>query len=302
MNKHVLITGATGMIGKKLITVLLEKGYKVSILSRKPVAIKNVTVFLWDVYHGKIDPECLNGVDTIIHLAGEGIASEKWTEERKKKIIDSRVCSAQLLYQLIKEQKAPVKSFLSASAVGYYGDCGDEILTESSDNGYGFLAESCKEWEAAVDQGKSLSLRIVKLRVGVVLAKEGGALKSMDKPIRFFVGAGLGTGKQWIPWVHLDDIISMFLHALENSLMTGAYNACAPYPVTNQTLTKSIAKKLHRPVWPFNVPESVLKLILGELSAVVLVSTNTSAQKLLDTGYKFKYIQLDDALTDIYQS
>lgn len=302
MNKHVLITGATGMIGQKLIRILLDKGHKVAILSRKKVTIKDVKVYLWDVGESKIDANCLSGVDTIIHLAGENIASEKWTEARKKKIIDSRVLSAQLLYKTIKKQKVAVKNFISAAAVGYYGDAGDELLTEDSPNGTGFLARCCREWETAADEGLAMGIRVVKWRIGFILARNEGALKAMDQPIRYFAGAGLGSGKQWVPWVHIDDILQMFSQSVENQSYSGAYNACAPYPASNLALTKAIAKQLHRPVWPINVPEFVLKIILGELSEVVLISNNASPKKLLDTGFKFKYPQLESALSDIYRA
>lgn len=302
MEKHILITGSTGMVGKALLKTLLKRGHRVSVLSRKPLKIKGVTVYLWDVYKEKIDKNCLNGIDTIVHLAGENIAEKKWTKERKRQIIESRTKSAALLYKTILEQPNQVKSFISASAVGYYGDCGEEILTEESDNGYGFLASCCREWENAVDKGKTLSLRIVKLRTGFVLQKNQGGLAAMEKPIRFFAGAALGNGQQWVPWIHIIDMVRIYCYAIEQNLMMGSYNACAPYPVTNKTLTKSIAKNLHRPVWPFNVPEGLLKTILGEMSIVALMSTNTSAQKLLDSGFTFNFTQLDTALKDIYHS
>ena len=295
------MTGATGMIGKKLVLALQQKGHTISILSRKPVVMENVKVFLWNVYQQQIDPDCLNGVDTIVHLAGENVAGEKWSTARKKKVIDSRVLSTKLLYQLIKEQKTEIQTFVSASAVGYYGDAGDEILTEESPAGTGFLAECCRQWEAAVDEGAALGLRIVKCRIGFVLARNEGALPALDKPIRFFVGAALGSGKQWVPWVHADDVVEAFLSAVENNQWTGPYNICAPFPLSNRSLTKAIAGQLHRPVWPVNVPEGVLKLILGEMSSVALISNNTSAQKILDTGFKFKFLQIENALTDIYQ-
>lgn len=300
MNKQILVTGATGMIGRKLIGALKQAGHGVSILSRKQKKIPGVKVFLWDIYQNKIDPSCLTGIDHIIHLAGENIAAQKWTAKRKQQIIDSRVLSTRLLYKTIKETDASISSFISASAAGYYGDCGDEILTEDSGPGFGFMAECCKQWEEAVDKGRSQGIRIVKLRLGFVLAKGEGALSSLEKPIKFFAGAALGSGKQWIPWVHIDDIIAMYIRAVENPLISGAYNACAPFPVTNATLTEAIAAKLNRPVWPFNLPEKMLKIILGEMSDVVFISTNTSAQKLLSADFKFKYTQLNDALSNIY--
>ncbi|WP_316823285.1 TIGR01777 family oxidoreductase [Pedobacter gandavensis] len=301
MDKHILITGATGMIGQRLIALLLKKGHKLSILSRKNSKIEGVKVYLWDVEKFKIDPNCLSGVDTIIHLAGENIASKRWTAARKKEIIDSRVKSAQLLYQAIKEQKAPVKTFISASAVGYYGDRGEEILTEESPNGTGFLASCCAQWEAAVDEGIELGIRVVKWRLGFILARSEGALKAMEQPIRYFLGAGLGSAKQWVPWVHVDDVVEMFRNSVENEIYSGAYNACAAQPARNLELTKAIANQLKRPVWPIHVPNFLLKMLLGELSEIVLDSTHTSPEKLLHTGFTFKYPQLRMALNHIYQ-
>jgi uncharacterized protein (TIGR01777 family) len=302
MDQHILLTGATGMLGKELIRSLLETGYQVSILSRKPAAISNVKVFLWDVDKKEIDKKCLEGVDTIIHLAGENIAKEKWTEKRKKAIIDSRVQSADLLFDTLSTETNQVKNFISAAAVGYYGNRGDEILTEESPAGKDFMAECCTLWEQAADRFSKLNLRVVKIRTGVVLSKDDGALPQMSVPVKFFVGAPLGTGKQWMPWIHHRDMTQIYLHAIKELSMQGTYNACAPFPVTNKTLTKAVAKELHRPVWPFSVPEMVMKAILGEMSAVVLNSTNTSAQKLLSTGFIFSYTRLEDALSDIYRS
>lgn len=300
MNKRILITGATGMIGRKLLHTLQQAGHELSILSRKQEQIPGVKVYIWDIYKKQIDTNCMSDVDCVIHLAGENIADEKWTAERKREIIDSRTLSTHLLYSAIEDTNTKLDCLISASATGYYGDCGDEILTENDGPGLGFLAECCKEWEEAVDKGNTQGHRIVKLRTGFVLAKGEGALAAIEKQIKFFTGAPLGSGKQWVPWVHIDDIVAMYVYALENPTLSGAYNACAPFPVTNATLTAAIAAKLHRPVWPLNVPEKMLKLILGEMSELVLMSTNTSAQKLLSADFKFKYTQLDDALADIY--
>lgn len=301
MALKILITGATGLIGKKLIPHLQALGHEVAILSRKMTTIPGVKVFLWDVYQQQIDKECLVGIDTVIHLAGEGIADKKWTNERKQQIIDSRILSAKLLYNTIKESKSPVKTFVSASAVGFYGDRGEEILTEQSDSGTGFLADCCVKWEEAANEGITLGIRVVKIRIGLILSKEDGALAAMEKPIKLFVGAPLGSGKQWMPWIHIDDIVNIFTKAAEDVEMVGAYNACAPFPVTNKLLTKSIAQKLSRPVWPFNVPTFALKALLGEMSILPLMSNNTMVKKLLNTGYKFAYVNLDDASENIYK-
>lgn len=301
MANQILITGATGMVGKKLIPALQALGHQVSILSRKKATIKGVKVYLWDVYKQTIDKKALNGIDTIIHLAGEGIGDKKWTAKRKKEIIDSRVLSGQLLYKTIKETNAPIKTFVSASAVGFYGDRGEEILSEDSNSGTGFLSECCIKWEQAADEGIALGIRVVKIRIGLILSNDGGALASMEKPIKYFVGAPLSSGKQWMPWIHLDDIVKIFTKAAQDEQMMGSYNACAPSPTTNKQFTKALANQLNRPVWPFNVPAFVLKVILGEMSILPLMSNHTKANKLLKTGYEFSYTNLDNALASIYK-
>jgi len=207
-----------------------------------------------------------------------------------------------LLYQTIAKTKAPVTTFISASAVGYYGNRGDEVLTEHSAAGTGFLADCCVAWENAVDEGITLGIRVVKVRIGLVLTLSDGALAAMEKPIRYFVGAPLGSGKQWMPWIHLDDVVKIFATAVENSELEGAYNAAAPFPVTNKYLTKSIAKEINRPVWPIHVPQFALKALLGEMSILPLMSSNTLAKKLLDTGFTYSYTNLDEALSDLYKN
>jgi uncharacterized protein (TIGR01777 family) len=299
--KHtILITGASGLIGPKLIRNLLEKGHSVSVLSRNPHKIKGVQVFKWDIDNQTIDNDSLNGVDTIIHLAGAGIADERWTKARKQLIIDSRVLSTQLLYRAIEETKAPIKTIISASAVGFYGDRADEILTESSSNGTGFLADCCRQWENAVDEGQKFGVRLVKFRIGLVLAKQGGALAKLETPVSLFLGAPLGSGKQWMPWIHVKDLLALFEKAIENPEFEGTFNACSPIPVTNFEFTKILAKTLFRPVWPIKVPKFVLKAVLGEMSQVILISNHTSSQKLINTGFKFRYAGLDEALKEIY--
>ncbi|WP_443945885.1 TIGR01777 family oxidoreductase [Pedobacter sp. AW1-32] len=300
MAKKILISGATGLVGTAIKKRLLEKGFLVNVLSRTPSNAPNT--FTWDVYKQNIDEHCVDEVDAVIHLAGEPVADKKWTNERKKQIIDSRVKSTELLLKAIATNpKNQIKSFISASAVGFYGDCVDEILTEESNKGFGFLADCCQLWEDAADQAKKLSLRVVKLRTGIVLSNDGGALPQLDKPVRLFAGAALGTGKQWTPWLHLNDMVEMYIHAIENTKMEGEYNACAPFPVTNEGLTKAIAKHLHRPFWPVKVPKKAIELLLGERAEAVLMSNNTSAQKILDAGFKFQFTHLDDALMHLYK-
>jgi uncharacterized protein (TIGR01777 family) len=295
----ILITGGTGLIGSKLTSLLLAKGYNVNHLSRRTNLVPGVDTFYWDITKGQIDERCIDGVDTIIHLAGEGVADKRWTDEQKRAITESRTDSIRLIYDLLKRNKHQVKSVISASGIGYYGDSGDQLMSENSKPGGGFLANCCVEWEAAVDEGKSLGLRITKFRTGVVLDK-GGALKKMAAPIKWYIGAPLGSGKQWIPWIHVQDVTDMYLFAIENDNVDGVYNMVAPNPVTNAQLTKAIAKQLHRPLWLPYVPAFLLKMLLGEMSAIVLGGTKVSAQKIEEAGFKFRYTDVATALNEIY--
>ena len=298
--KNILITGATGLIGSRIVRNLQLRGHVIKILTRDPTRVKNAEAFRWDIDSGQIDQKCLNGIDTIIHLAGAGIADKRWTKKRKEEIVDSRVKSSRLLFKAIEETGTKIDTIISASGAGYYGNRGDEILTEESSNGTGFLAECCKQWEDAIDEGSKFCERIIKLRIGIVLTRHGGALVELEKPVNFFAGAALGSGKQWIPWIHLYDMIAIFEKVVEDPSYNGVYNTSSPFPVTNSEFTRAMAKKLVRPVWPVNVPEFVLKSLLGEMSEVVLISDRLSAQKLLNAGFQFRYPALDNALTEIY--
>jgi len=298
-NKHVLITGGTGLIGRLVTDQLVNQGYSVSHLSRKPGNNPKIKTWLWDVYKGYIDEHCLEGVGTILHLAGENIAAERWTDKRKKAIIDSRTKSIELIYELIKSKPNQVNTIISASAIGYYSDRGDELLTEDSPPNNDFMAQCCIEWENAVDEGKKLGLRIVKFRTGVVLNKNEGALLEMSKPIKLGFGAPLGTGKQWISWIHWQDAVDMYLYAIEKINLSGVYNMAAPNPVTNKQFTKALAKRLRRPMWPINIPSFVFKLLMGEMSTIILGSTRVSADKIQKDGFTFKYPELSDALKEM---
>jgi len=297
--QHILLTGGSGAIGGHLTNRLLEKGYRVSHLSRSPGKDPRVQTFLWDVAKGEIDAKCIHGIDTVVHLAGAGIAEKRWTEKRKKELIESRAKSIGMIYSLLREKPHRVKSVISASAIGYYSDRGDELLTEDSHPSNDFLAKCCMEWELAVDKGKELGLRVAKLRTGVVLAKVG-ALGAMDKPIKLGLGSPVGSGKQWVPWIHWRDVVGIYMLTVENSALQGVYNMVAPNPVTNKQLTRAIAKLFHKPLWLPNVPPWALKLALGEMSTLVLGGTKVSAQKIQDAGYAFKFPELAGALKDIY--
>jgi uncharacterized protein len=298
-NKHILLTGGTGLIGRHLTGQLLQRGCQISHLSRSPGKDARVRTFLWDVEKGDIDERCIDGVDTIVHLAGAGIADKRWTGQRKRELIDSRAKSIGLIYKLLSCKKHQVNAVISASAIGYYSDRGDELMTEDSPPSNDFMAKCCITWENAVDIGTELGLRIVKFRTGVVLDREG-PLAKMAAPVKFFVGSPLGSGKQWMPWVHWQDVADMYLFAIENEGLTGVYNMVAPNPVTNKQLTQAIARQLHKPLWLPNVPALFLKLLLGEMSTIVLGSTKVSARKIEQAGYRFKYRDITAALTAIY--
>lgn len=298
-NKHILLTGGTGLIGSKLTQQLLDRGYKVSHLSRSAGNNPQVKTYLWDVNKGVIDEHCIDGIDIVVHLAGAGIADERWTDKRKKELIDSRTKSIGLIYDLLSAKKHKVNSIISASAIGYYSDRGDELMTETSSPSNDFMAKCCIEWEDAVDKGKRSGLRIVKFRTGIVL-DNGGALAKMAMPVKLYAGSPLGNGKQWIPWIHWQDVIDMYLYGIENTKLEGAYNMVAPNPVTNKQLTQAVARQLHKPLWLPNVPAFFLKLLLGEMSTIVLGSTKVSAQKIEDAGFNFKYTDITSALKEIY--
>lgn len=297
--RHILITGGSGLVGSHLTHQLLEKGYAVSHLSRSPGKDPRIKTFLWDVEKGKIDEHCIDGVDTIVHLAGAGIAEKRWTEKRKRELIDSRAKSIQLVYGLLRSKPHRVNSIISASAIGYYSDRGEALMTEDSPPSNDFLARCCMEWELAVDKGKEMSLRVAKFRTGVVL-EEKGALAAMAKPIKLGLGSPIGSGKQWVPWIHWQDVTGIYMLAIENPGLQGVYNMVAPNPVTNRQLTQAIARRLHKPLWLPNIPAWVLKLVLGEMSTIVLGSTKVSAQKILGAGYAFKFPELERALKEIY--
>jgi uncharacterized protein (TIGR01777 family) len=302
MSKHILLTGGTGMLGRKLTEALLNKGYRVNHLSRSAGTHPGVSTFLWDVYKGQIDEKCLDGVDTIVHLAGANVAEGRWTDKRKEEIIKSRTKSIGLIYKVLKKKEHKVKAVISASGTGYYGDRADQLLTEDSAPGTDFLANVCLQWEHAVDTGESLGLRLVKMRTGAVLDVKGGALVKIAGPIKWGIGAPLGSGKQWMPWIHEQDVIDMYIYAIENETLSGDYNMVAPNPVTNKQLTQAIAKELHRPLLLPKVPAFALELALGEMSTVVLNSTKVSAQKIEAAGFKFSYPTLMWALKDLYKS
>lgn len=304
MSKTVLITGGTGMIGSRLTTLLLEKGYEVSYLSRKKEPIPNVKVYKWDVTKGIIEEEALAKADYLIHLAGAGIADQRWTRARQQEIITSRTQSIELIARHLQGRPYKLKAFVSSSATGFYGaNTGDIRLTEETRSGTDFLSHVTRSWENASELIQNVRVRTTKLRVGVVLSTEGGALPKIAAPIRWGVGSPLGSGKQWVSWIHIEDLCKMYIEALENEKWSGIYNAVAPTPVTNEDLTSQIAKVLKRPLWLPNVPSFALKILFGQMADVVLGSNyvvNDRIAKTTDFTYSFESVSA--ALQDLLKS
>lgn len=255
---------------------------------------------MWDVNRGVMDTEALTGVDAIIHLAGAGIADKPWTEKRKQEIRDSRTRSTRLLVDQLKKTSHTVKTFVSASAIGYYGfEGGETVFAEDSKPGSDFLASVVKDWEAEIDPIQELNIRTVKIRIGIVLSEQGGALKEMANPVRWGVGAPLGSGKQYMSWIHIDDLCRMFVYALKHDHLQGAYNGVGPSWVNNKELTQAIAKALKKPLWLPSVPGFVLKLMLGEMADLVLKGSKVSGEKIAQAGFTYQYPDLDVALTNL---
>lgn len=297
--KKVLITGASGLIGNRLTRLLLENQYEVVHLSRKANE-GHPKSYAWDVETGTLDKNAFDGVEAVIHLAGAGVADRRWTVKRKKEILDSRVQSTQLLAEFLKAHNPVVRSFISASAIGYYGfGLTNEVFTEESKPGSDFLAEVVKAWEHEADKIQELGIRTVKLRIGIVLSKEGGALKQIAKPIRWGVGAPLGTGRQYMSWIHIDDLCRMFLFAVENDNLVGTFNAAGVQPVTNKEFTRAVAVVLNKPLLLPPVPDFLLKLLLGEMADLILQGSVVSSAKIQKAGFVFHYPYLAPALTDL---
>jgi uncharacterized protein (TIGR01777 family) len=295
--KNILITGGSGLVGKQITALLEKKGYDVAWLSRSAQAR---THFLWDVTAQTIDPQAMEWADAVIHLAGEGVAEKRWTAARKKSILDSRTQSTQLLYRAIEQAEQKPLAFISASAIGYYGfQTGATLVEENSPAGTDFLADVVVAWEQEVKKIEALSLRCVLLRIGIVLDAKGGALGEMLKPP---VAAPLGSGDQWMSWIHVEDLARLFVFALEKTTLQGVYNAVGPQPATNQQLTKEAAAAKGKLYVGIGVPGFVLQLMLGEMAAMVLGGNRVSSQKIQKAGFEFEFPELKGALKAIFSN
>lgn len=314
----ILITGGTGLVGKALTIAFLQKGYEVIVMGRS--AANRDTVLLsrnqhgedlpkpeyakWDVEKQEIDIAAIAKADYIIHLAGAGVADKRWTARRKKEILESRVKSGTLLANSLKNFPNKVRAVISASAIGWYGaDNASSSLRkfeETDEPASDFLGQTCKQWEESIEPVAALNKRLVKFRIGIVLSKEGGALKEFLKPLNFGVASILGNGRQIISWIHIDDLVNMFIKAVEKESISGVYNAVAPSPVSNKELILSLAKARNKFFIPVPVPAFILKLLLGEMSIEVLKSATVSSSKAEKAGFTFKYPSINTAVESFF--
>ena len=297
----ILITGATGLVGKEIVRLCHESGIDVNYLTTSKSKLSNSSNykgFYWNPKNREIDPACFEGVEVIINLVGASI-SKRWTDTYKVEILDSRTRTAQLLKDTITEHQFSVKHIVSASAIGIYPtslvNYYDENNSEISDS---FLGQVVQKWEEAVDAFSELNINVCKIRIGLVLSENGGALPEIVRPIRFGAGAAFGSGKQWQSWIHINDLAQIFIFALKENL-SGIYNAVAPNPVTNSELTKASAKVLKRPLLLPNIPKLPMKLVLGEMHMLLFESQRVSSCKIIEKGFDFKFVNIETALQDL---
>ncbi len=303
MAKRIVITGASGLIGHNLCRTLISRGDEVSIFTRDINKTKNIITGVkeyieWDYNKPAEWKDYLKNKDAVIHLAGANLSGKRWTEDYKKKILKSREISTKNLAGAISSLNEKPSLFICASGVNYYGDSGNHALAEDSNAGSDFLAKVCEIWEDEAAKVEKAGVRRISIRTGVVLSINDGALKKMLLPFKFFIGGPLGNGGQWFPWIHIEDIINIYCYCLDNISLNGVVNACAPDPVTMNEFAKTLGKVMHRPSL-FRVPKFVLRLAVGEVTESITASMKVIPQKLLEDGFKFKFGNLRDALTDL---
>lgn len=297
----ILIAGGTGLVGTRLSQLLNERGDEVVHLSRKKNTSAKYLTYVWDTENGTIEADAFEGVDYVINLAGAGIADRLWTSSRKKLLIDSRVKGTALLTKYIKALAQKPKAFLSAAAIGVYGDRGDEVLTEDSAVGTkGFMVKCCVEWENAIQVAAAENgIRTVAFRIGIVLSTKGGALPKMLLPLNFFTASYFGDGAQWYSWVHIDDICQMFIKGMEAETMEGIYNATTSNPLTNKDLTKRMVKALGKRALVIPAPTAALRMGMGEMADVVLNSNKVLPKRLEAAQFSFQFPVFEEAVKDV---
>lgn len=297
--KKVIITGATGLIGKKLIPLIEAAGYDAFVLSRKQT--NDPRYIQWDHHKGFIEEAKLLNTYAVLHLAGSGIADGRWTTDRQKEIVSSRVDTADLLYKTFSKLNIYPRVFISSSGTGYYGaDSGSLLMDETAASTSDFISVVCQKWEHAANQFVNLGSRVVVLRTGVVLSSEGGALPKLSQTIRYGVGSAIASGSQYMSWIHMDDLCRLYVEALRNDAFTGTYNAVADETLTNSDFTKAIAKALKKPLFMPNVPAFALKMFFGEMASLLIGGNNVSNAKLKRTGFQCNYPQLSQALNQLF--
>jgi uncharacterized protein len=297
----VLVIGATGLIGRALCQSLTAAGHTAIAVSRsprKPPGLAVAEVHQWDYQQGMLPAVALAGVEAIVNVAGESIVARRWSDEQKKLIRDSRVVTTRKIVESLGALDARPGVFVSGSAVGFYGDRGDEQVDETSPPGRGFMSEICQEWEREAVRAKEIGVRVVQVRTGVVLSTGGGALQKMLRPFKLGIGGPLGSGRQWFPWIHINDIVGIFKHAILTASLAGPANGTAPQPVTNAEFTRQLGKVLHRPAF-LPVPQVGLRILMGEMSEVLFVSQRVLSKATLASGYKFQFPSLAPALDDL---
>jgi len=298
--ESVLIAGGSGTIGKYLSKKLIENGFNVNLLSRTNKSINGITTYLWNIENQFVDAQAIETADYIINLSGANIGEKKWSSKRKKEINDSRVNSTKLLFNKVEKQNKKLKAFISASAVGFYGmTTSDKIYTEKDLPANDFLGFVCNNWENSCNSIEKMGIRTVKIRTGVVLNSGKGALSKMMLPIKMFVGSALGTGNQFISWIHIDDLCNIYLKAVTDVNMVGSYNAVAPEHISNKEFTQILAGMLKKPIILPNLPALLLKIILGEMAKIVLEGSRISSKKIENLGFHFNYPNLNSALKQI---
>lgn len=299
MKEKVLIAGGSGLVGKRLCELLYREGYEVSILSRSNKSIDNVNVIKWDPYHGKLDESAFES-DHLINLAGAGIADRPWSKSRKKELVDSRIISTNFLHEEFSKKKVKLKSYVGASAIGYYGEGADTLQHEDDDPAYeSFMTKLCADWEDVHQKFDSLTDQVSILRIGIVLSTLGGAYPKMRLTFKLGVGSYFGSGQQYYSWIHIDDLAKMFIHLIGESQQGSTYNAVSPNPATNKGLVTSIKEALNISALIVPAPAFVLKLMMGQLSRVILNSNRVSSSKIEGAGYKFEFPELAKAIQDI---
>lgn len=303
MTRKIIITGATGLIGKCIFSELTKRGDEVTVFTRNIEYAKNEILpanryVKWDYNKPEEWKEHLNSKDAVIHLAGASLYDRRWTKSYKRIIVESRETSTFNIVNAIKDAEEKPKVFICSSGVGYYGDSGDKVLVEGSQRGNSFTAKVCEKWEQAAAKVEKYSVRRVSIRTGIVLNRGEGTLKKMTIPFKFFVGGTLGNGKQWFPWIHINDLANIFLFALDNNEIEGALNTVSPNPVRMKEMTDEIGRILHRPSF-FKVPHFALRIALGELADEVTASLRVKPQKLNDYNFKFQFENISLCLKDL---